>query len=69
VEQGPVLSQLREWISLGHTLRSSDDSILKQILQWASQGRGRPKNTWRRELEKEMWLHVHLEENGGTRQS
>jgi len=56
-----VLVQLRRrnrnW--LGHTLRKSGDSIAKQALQWTAQGhrgRGRPKNTWRRELEIEMWM-------------
>jgi len=41
-----------------HTLRRSDDSIAKQALQWTPQGRrgrGRPRNTWRRDLKKEMW--------------
>jgi len=38
-------------------MRRSDDSIAKQTLQWTLQGfrhRGRPKNTWKRDLEKEM---------------
>jgi len=41
-----------------HT-RRSDDSVDKQALQWTPKGhRGigdRPRNTWRRDLEKEMW--------------
>jgi len=48
----------QKWNWLGHTLRKSGDSIAKQALQWTAQGhrgRGRPKNTWRRELENEMW--------------
>jgi len=54
-----VLTQLRRrkcnW--LGHTLRRNDDSIARQALQWTPQGhrvRRRPKNTWKRDLEKEM---------------
>jgi len=55
-----VLDQIlrRKWNWLGQTLRRNDDSITKQVLQWTPQGhrgRGRPKNTWRRDLEKEMW--------------
>jgi len=58
-----VLDQLRRrkcnW--LGHTLRRSDDNIAKQALTWTPQGhrrRGRPNNTWRRDMEKEMWTTV-----------
>jgi len=56
----PVLDQLRrrKWNWIGHTLRRSDDSIAKQVLQWTPQGhreRGRPRNTWKRDLEREMW--------------
>jgi len=48
----------KKWYWLGQTLRGNDDSITKQALQWTPQGlrrRGRPRNTWRRDLEKEMW--------------
>ena len=60
-DQEPVLVRLRrrKWNWLGHTLRKSGDSIAKQALQWTAQGhrgRGRPKNTWMRELENEMWM-------------
>jgi len=36
-DQEQVLSQLRrrKWNCLGHNLRRSDDSIAKQVLQWA----------------------------------
>jgi len=36
----------------------SDDSIDKQALQWTPQGhrsRGRPTNTWKRDIDKEIW--------------
>jgi len=36
----------------------SDDSIAKAV-QWTSQGhrgRDRPRNAWKRDLEKEMWI-------------
>jgi len=39
-------------------VRRKDDSIAKQALQWTQQGhrnRERPKNRWKRDLEKEMW--------------
>ena len=42
---------------LGHTLRKDNDDITKYSLVWNPQGqrkRGRPKNTWRRETEKEI---------------
>jgi len=60
MSEQPVLEQLqrRKWNSVGHTLRQSDDSIAKQVLQWMSQGhkgRGRPRNTWKRDLERDMW--------------
>ena len=47
----------RKWRWLGHTLRKGQEDITKHALRWNPQGRrrpGRPKNTWRRELEKEM---------------
>jgi hypothetical protein len=42
---------------LGHTLRKDKDDITKHSLKWNPQGqrkRGRPKNTWRRQLSKEL---------------
>ena len=41
----------RKWGWLGHTLRKPTDDITRQALEWnpqGKQGRGRPKNTWRR---------------------
>ena len=42
---------------LGHTLRKDHDDIKKTSLKWNPQGqrkRGRPKNTWRRQLTGEL---------------
>ena len=47
----------RRWRWLGHTLHKPPSSIGRQTLNWNSQGqrkRGRPRNTWRRELEKDI---------------
>lgn len=47
----------RKWRWLGHTLRKPNEDIAKQALKWNPQGRrkrGRPKTTWRRQLEKEL---------------
>jgi hypothetical protein len=44
----------RRWRWIGHTLRKPASSITRQALTWNPQGkrkRGRPRNTWRRELE------------------
>ena len=44
----------RRWGWIGHTLRKPPTSITRQALKWNPQGkrkRGRPKNTWRRDLE------------------
>ena len=80
-DQEPVLVYLRRrqrnW--RGHRLRKSGDNISKQALKWTAQGhrgRGRPKNTRRRELENEMWtagfgpFHARLNSaTGGPHQS
>lgn len=56
----------RKWRWIGHTLRKSDD-IAKEALDWNPQGRrrrGRPKDTWKRSLERDLvaaettWLQV-----------
>ena len=57
-EQRPIEQELRQrkWGWLGHTLRRSRESITRQALTWNPQGNrgvGRPRNTWRRELETE----------------
>ena len=47
----------RRWKWVGHTLRKGKNSITRQALQWnpqGSRGRGRPRETWRRCMEREM---------------
>ena len=47
----------KRWNWIGHTLRKSDECIAKQALRWNPQGQrkvGRPRNTWRKEVEKDM---------------
>ena len=47
----------RRWGWLGHTLRKPNINITRQALTWNPQGkrkRGRPKNTWRRDLEADI---------------
>ena len=58
-QQTPVEKDIRQrrWRWLGHTLRKPSSSISRQALNWNPQGqrkRGRPRNTWRRELEKDI---------------
>ena len=58
-QQTPVEEDIRQrrWRWLGHTLRKPPSSISRQALNWNPQGqrkRGRPRNTWRRELEKDI---------------
>ena len=47
----------RKWTWIGHTMRKAGSSITKKALRWTPQGcrdRGRPKNTWKRTVEKEL---------------
>ena len=46
--------QQRRWRWIGHTLRKPATNTTRQSLRWNPQGkrkRGRPRNTWRRDLE------------------
>ena len=48
--------RMRKWRWIGHTLRKPDDCITKVALSWnlqESRKRGRPRNTWRRDLDRE----------------
>ena len=54
-----ISEQIRErrWKWIGHVLRKDTSEIPKSALRWTPPGkrnRGRPKETWRRSVEKEM---------------
>nr|KAG5686857.1 hypothetical protein BaRGS_003547 [Batillaria attramentaria] len=58
--QEPVAKQIlrRKWGWIGHTLRKPASSTTRQALTWNPQGkrkRGRPRNSWRRDTEAELW--------------
>ena len=62
--QRPIREEItqRRWRWLGHTLRKLRNSITRQSLQWNPQGKrskGRPRTTWRRNLEEEMKASGH----------
>jgi hypothetical protein len=69
--QAPIETEMiqRRWKWIGHTLRKPHKNITRQALSWNPQGkrkRGRPKNTWRRDLEadvKRMWKNWKEVEN------
>ena len=57
--QIPVNEQVkkRRWRWIGHTLRKPEGNITRRVLAWNPQGqrkKGRPRNTWRRDLEAEI---------------
>ena len=59
--QDPVEENIvrKRWGWIGHTLRKPPGNITRQSLKWNPQGkrkRGRPRNTWRRDLESDMAL-------------
>ena len=54
--QQPIENEIkkRRWRWIGHTLRKPQSSITRHCLTWTPQGkrkRGRPRNTWKRDLE------------------
>ena len=62
-QQTPVEEDIRRrrWRWLGHTLRKPPSSTGRQALNRNPQGqrkRGRPRNTWRRELEKDIKVQM-----------
>ena len=51
-----ALIRVRRWRWIGHILRTSPSSISRTALTWAPEGksrRGRPRETWRKTVEKE----------------
>jgi len=51
-----ALIRVRGWRWIGHVLRTSPGNISRTALIWASDSkrrRGRPRETWRRTMEKE----------------
>ena len=50
----------RRWQWIGHVLRMPQTAIVRTTLRWTPDGkrvRGRPKETWRRTVEREMKQH------------
>ena len=51
-----VIAQ-RRWRWIGHTLRKPEGNCTRQALSWEAKGqrkRGRPRNSWRRDLKKQI---------------
>ena len=72
----PIAQQVRQrrWRYIGHTLRKQRTALPRIALRWTPDGkrkRGRPKETWRRTVEKEMknngWTWGFLERCSGDR--
>ena len=56
-EQEDINLEIRKFRWIGHTLRKEDGEIPKAAIHWNPQGnrkRGRPKNSWRRWVIKEV---------------
>nr|KAG5703814.1 hypothetical protein BaRGS_031448 [Batillaria attramentaria] len=67
--QEPVAKQIlrRKWGWIGHTLRKPASSTTRQALTWNPQGkrkRGRPRNSWRRDTEAELFDSAETEYAG-----
>jgi hypothetical protein len=63
-QQVPIEVEIRKrkWMWIGHTLRKPRTNITRQALHWNPQGkrgRGRPKNTWRRDTTAEIERSGH----------
>ena len=63
-KQVPVDKEIgrKRWRWIGHTLRKAPESTTRQALTWNPQGkrkRGRPRNTWRRDLQADT-ARTHL---------
>ncbi|GFS26084.1 hypothetical protein ElyMa_005202400 [Elysia marginata] len=60
-EQKPVEEEIgmTMWRLIEHTMRKPHNNITRQALQWNPQGnggRGRPRETWKRCVEREMTM-------------
>ena len=58
-KQKPAEIEIRQrrWRWIGHTLQKPPTSTTRLVLKWNPQGRrnrGRPRNTWRRDLEADI---------------
>ena len=58
-KQKPIEEEIlqKRWRWIGHTLRKPASNTTRQALKWNPQGkrkRGRPRNTWRRELDADI---------------
>jgi hypothetical protein len=52
-----LLMKKRKWKWIGHTIRKDQNAVKRIVLDWNPQGtrkRGSPKNTWKRQSEKEV---------------
>ncbi|GFR67546.1 hypothetical protein ElyMa_003709200 [Elysia marginata] len=50
---------MRRWRQIGRTLRKPHKNIIRQALQWnprGNRGKGRPRETWKRCVEREMTM-------------
>ena len=72
----PITQQVRRkrWKWIGHVLRMPPAALPRVALRWTPDGRGkrsRPKETWKRTVEKEMkensWIWGHLERRAPDR--
>ena len=59
--QRSIIERIKEsrWRWYGHVLRMPEDRLPKQTTKWNAEGsrrRGRPKDTWRRTIQREMRL-------------
>ncbi len=60
LEPVSIVVQKRRWRWLGHVLRMRADPVPRVVLRWTPQGkrsRGRPKETWRRTVQKDLLEH------------
>ena len=68
-----ALIRVRKWTWIGHVLKTSPGNISRTALTWAPEGkrrRGRPRETWRRAMERNQlrwhswWTAAHGRQTG-----